>query len=426
MAALQLANRAINSLASGITTGATSLSLNDGGDFPSSGDFPLHVYETINGVTYREFMKCTARSTNTLTVVRAAEDSARFPAHAFAAGATVELDLTKWLLDNLVTVSEDGTFITTGRHLNFTGSSGIGIVGSRIDVPVGGAAAALATLTDVDTTGVQDGDTLIYDSVTPVWTTGAPTPALHPFQGAQHLITTQIITTDIPITTGASVADVSAVSGNRTVTLPGAASQGVGWLEVRKTDPSANTVTIQRAGTDLIEGGTSYVLRTQYEMVRFFSDGNGAWYVVSFSSLAVRAPQVLVCLVDPLGNLSAQATNNPATTFTALSDPEARRFLDLQGYPLVDVQWQVNGGVDAVTKVRLEYVATSDINQSTGWTTLLTTQAFASAGNQLHYETNLAVPTAAQVSNCLLRMGIYDGDGVADPYIAALVLRFHD
>ena len=71
--------------------------------------------------------------------------------------------------------------------------------------------------------------------------------------------------TDSPYTATVSifVIDVDAVSGNVTIMLPLASTYTFAnsqQLQIRRTDASTNTVTIQRQGADTINGGTSEVL----------------------------------------------------------------------------------------------------------------------------------------------------------------------
>lgn len=65
-----------------------------------------------------------------------------------------------------------------------------------------------------------------------------------------------------------------------TVTLPGA-SESVGCpITIKKTDASANAVTVSRAGSATIEGATTYGLVTQYKSVTVISDGAN-WFVTA-------------------------------------------------------------------------------------------------------------------------------------------------
>ncbi|AEZ50875.1 tail fiber protein [Burkholderia phage DC1] len=91
--ALKLANNAVSKLAGAVAANATSIAVTpgDGAKYPtlSAGDwFPLTVVKSDGSL---EVMRCTARTTDTLTVSRAQEGTA---ALAFAAGDRVELRFT--------------------------------------------------------------------------------------------------------------------------------------------------------------------------------------------------------------------------------------------------------------------------------------------------------------------------------------------
>lgn len=74
---------------------------------------------------------------------------------------------------------------------------------------------------------------------------------------------------------------VDATSGAKTITLP-AASTWTGFrVGVKKIDSSTNTVTVARAGTDTIDGATSYVLSVDKEIVHLESNGSNGWSVVN-------------------------------------------------------------------------------------------------------------------------------------------------
>lgn len=93
-----------------------------------------------------------------------------------------------------------------------------------------------------------------------------------------------VVTTSASITLTADnrgdVISVSASGGNRVVTLPDAAAFGAGnKLIVKKSDTSANTVTVSRAGTATIDGATSRVLRIPNESVALVSTG-AIWLVM--------------------------------------------------------------------------------------------------------------------------------------------------
>lgn len=76
---------------------------------------------------------------------------------------------------------------------------------------------------------------------------------------------------------------VNASGGARTITLPAANALGGRPIryQIEKTDSTANAVTVQRAGSDTIEGATSVVLSGQWASVTLVSDGVGAWVALS-------------------------------------------------------------------------------------------------------------------------------------------------
>ena len=104
MAYLQVKNRAASALAADITSTATSLSVTagEGAKFPSPGN-GFHI--TIED----EILKCTARSTDTLTVERAQEGTT---AAAHIASKAVELRITAAIVQEL----QDHEALTTGVH----------------------------------------------------------------------------------------------------------------------------------------------------------------------------------------------------------------------------------------------------------------------------------------------------------------------
>jgi len=114
---LKVKNRATSALAADITDIATSLSVTagEGAKFPDSGDFHITIED--------EILKCTARTTDTLTVVRAQEGTT---AAAHTAGKSVELRITAGVL-------ESRTTWTSGKLLK---GAGAGVDPTEIDVPV--------------------------------------------------------------------------------------------------------------------------------------------------------------------------------------------------------------------------------------------------------------------------------------------------
>ncbi len=110
------ANNAASELASAVTSGAVSLTLKtgDGAKFPSpvGGDFFLvTLYQKVGqDEINHEIVKCTARSGDVLTVVRAQEGTT---ARAFSAGDPVELRLTAAWAEGVGTAKGTQTYTTS-------------------------------------------------------------------------------------------------------------------------------------------------------------------------------------------------------------------------------------------------------------------------------------------------------------------------
>lgn len=71
-----------------------------------------------------------------------------------------------------------------------------------------------------------------------------------------------------------------ATSAGFTVTLPAASSNTDKVILVKKIDSSANAVTVSRAGSDTIEGATTFALANQYDWVVIQSDGTATWKII--------------------------------------------------------------------------------------------------------------------------------------------------
>lgn len=124
---------------------------------------------------------------------------------------------------------------------------------------------------------------------------------------------------------------------------------------------------------------------------------------------------------------SSAASNNAASNFNAVSDPNFRVLTSLYGLNYVTLQGRLGGTLAAVTKLRVQYAVTSDPNLSTSsglWTTLLDS-AGGHASGTMFGSSVFNVPAPAKVNSVLLRCGIYDGDGVQDPTITACILNFY-
>jgi hypothetical protein len=118
--AVKFTNNAATTLAAGINSSVTSISVTDGSVFPALTGSD-HFYVTFDDTTNREIVKVTARSGNTLTVVRGQDNTT---AQAFNSGDRAELRVVAALLEDITTevtstLSVD-TFTGDGTTTAFT------------------------------------------------------------------------------------------------------------------------------------------------------------------------------------------------------------------------------------------------------------------------------------------------------------------
>jgi hypothetical protein len=143
-------NNAATTLASGITNSATSLTVASatGGLFPSpTGTDYFYITLENSAGTVREIVKCTSRSSDTLTIVRAQDNTS---ASAFSTGDKVELRIVAAEMSALTAGAarggnsdqvffENGTTVTANYTLT-TGKNAISIgpitVNSGVSVTV--------------------------------------------------------------------------------------------------------------------------------------------------------------------------------------------------------------------------------------------------------------------------------------------------
>jgi hypothetical protein len=120
--AIKFTNNATSTLASGIASGATSLTVSTGQGalFPTLGGSD-YFYCTLSNVTNTiEIVKVTARSTDTFTIVRAQDNTT---ASAFVTGDKVELRLVAAVLSNTAILDQTNVF-SAAQTVNINGTVG--------------------------------------------------------------------------------------------------------------------------------------------------------------------------------------------------------------------------------------------------------------------------------------------------------------
>lgn len=93
------------------------------------------------------------------------------------------------------------------------------------------------------------------------------------------VITTKTASATIALTERNMTVGITASTANLSMTLPAAMAAKNGFtIRFQKRDNTAFTITINRTGTDLINGAASIALAQQYDTVEMISDGSANWY----------------------------------------------------------------------------------------------------------------------------------------------------
>lgn len=162
-----------------------------------------------------------------------------------------------------------------------------------------------------------------------------------------------------------------AAAGSYIQTLPSAAAVGDGFsIGITKADATANTVTIARAGSDTINGLTSYILANQNDGVVLVSNGVSVWnflvnsvsLIVPDASTTVKGIIQIATAADALATTSALLAMTPAT---------------MASHPGVAKAWVRFVGSSAT--ISKSYNVTSVVRNSAGNYTITFTTAFADA-----------------------------------------------
>jgi hypothetical protein len=101
--------------------------------------------------------------------------------------------------------------------------------------------------------------------------------------------------------------------------------------------------------------------------------------------------------------------------------------VNAEGLTKARVLGRIGGTLVAGTRLRLQYHLGANpavLTGDAGWTTLLDTASGHSV-NVLFYSAEAAVPVAARVNHLLVRVGIFGGDGVADPTISCCCVNLY-
>lgn len=135
---------------------------------------------------------------------------------------------------------------------------------------------------------------------------------------------------DSPYTLGATdgAVLVNATGGAVTVNLPAAAANANRVVRVKKTDASANAVTVDANAAETIDGALTYAITRQYETVHFTSDGAN-WHTTTRE-------------VPGLGSATAPAYSFLGDSNTGIYSPGADR-LGITTAGVARWEWSASG-----------------------------------------------------------------------------------
>jgi len=184
---IKYSNNAKTTLSSGINDSVTSAAVASGAVFPalSGGDYFYATIETANFAT-KEIVKVTARSGDTLTIVRAQDNTS---AAAFSSGDFVELRVTAAVLEDATEpttgitagtviaskaiITDSNKDITGGRNITISGELDAGSLDISGDADIDGTLEADAmTLNGTAITATATLSTGISNTNVPVFTSG--------------------------------------------------------------------------------------------------------------------------------------------------------------------------------------------------------------------------------------------------------------
>ena len=188
---------------------------------------------------------------------------------------------------------------------------------------------------------------------------------------------------------------VTAITASRAITLPAATVTGqrIRILDVSGSVTTTNTIVITRAGTDTIEGATTYTIPIAYGSASLTSGGNGKWALDTFPNIASGGS---------LSTVGAYPLTLTTTALTNVTLPSGTVTLPAnnQTFYLGTTAIAINAGSGTVTTI-----AGLTSVSSTGFTGALTgnaSTATAIAGgatNQIPYQTGAGATSFVTLQN---------------------------
>jgi len=306
--AIILANNAKSTLAAAIGALDTTLTVTLGTEtlFPSpTGTDYFYVTLEDSTKTIREIVKCTSRSSNTLTIVRAQDGTS---ATIWALGSTVEMRVNKaTITDTISAATSAASAAATSASAAATSASAASTSASSASTSAG-TATTQAGIATTQATNASNSATSAASS--------ASAAAASAASGMYSAVQDKSANYTIVAADAGDLIRVTTTSGAITITLPLISGTGIGdgfKIAVVKWTSDANAVNIARSGSDTINGATSAQIGSQYSQIVFVADLETSQWFASQSGLG--ATNI---------NVDTFSGNGSTTAFTLTSDPSTK------------------------------------------------------------------------------------------------------
>lgn len=200
-------------------------------------------------------------------------------AHGFTTGQAVYFNGTQWAKAEANAISTLGIAVVTVTDAN------------HFVAFLAGDIQGLSGLTAGQYYFVSDSVAGSLTTTEPTATTSYSNPVLFalsategivlPFRPSQIAVVPSIVSASGATTAAAGqIILCNTTGGGFTVTLPTSASSSTQRIIVKKISSDANTVTIARAGADLIDSQTTQVLSAQFASIEIIADGGTNWEII--------------------------------------------------------------------------------------------------------------------------------------------------
>lgn len=268
---MKFTNNATSTLASGITSSATSLTVASGQGtlFPtlSAGDYFYCTLTNVSGTI--EIVKVTARSTDTFTVTRGQDNTT---AVAWNSGDKVELRLVAASLNDVPKLDEANTF--TGA--NAYGTPASITLTNATGLPVGSGVSGLGTgvATALGNTANATGGVVTVDGSATLTNKTLTNPTVTNYVESVVSIGNSGTSQTLALTNG-TVQTVT-MTGNCTFTMP-TATAGKSFVLIVSSGAGGFTGTFTSVKWPSNTAPTLTTTASRWDFLAFFSDGTN-WY----------------------------------------------------------------------------------------------------------------------------------------------------